>query len=293
MTTDLWQSALAQIKLQVSPADFATWIKGTRIVEQVNGRIVVGAPTPFARDWLENRLAELTRKTLAGLTEKPVVEVQFILAPTRAPLALKGRGAGGEGQPTPAAPGPAPAPAEAQTEPETFTVELVEFDPLQKGFVQVSNYALYFWQPYLGLKMPGRGTFGLPFAAWTFLKSFAWGSGTARPSIERMAATIAGGNRHVLLGRAARGGEMPRPAYPGALDLLETERLTRAVKQGEGRDITYRFRVLNTLPILTPAQVAPFPFKLRAAHKDFLEDAGFDLATWQAITLPTLIKKWE
>jgi len=291
VTTDLWQSALAQIKLQVSPADFATWIKGTRIVEHVNGRVVIGAPTAFAREWLENRLADLTRKTLAGLTEKPVVEVQFILAPTRAPLALKGRGAGGEGQTTPAAPGPAQAPAEAQTaeeqtEPETFTVEMVEFDPLQKGFVQVSNYALYFWQPYLGMKMPGRGTYGLPFAAWQFLKSFAFGSGVVRPSIERMAATIANANRYLLLGR-------PDKDRPGALQILSDESLICIVRYGEGRETAYRFRVLNSLPLLTPAQIAPFPRNLQDAHENFLESAGFDLAIWRAITALTLIRKWE
>ena len=147
MTADLWPQALAQIKLQVTPADFETWIKGTCIVEQVNGRVVVGAPTPFARDWLENRLADLTRKTLAGLTGQPV-EVLFILAPNAAPAPSKTR-------PKPDA--GAPDQDEAQDETQTaaaptglITAEIVEYDPRQRGYTQVPNYDLLFWQPYLG-----------------------------------------------------------------------------------------------------------------------------------------------
>jgi len=52
---ELWQSVLAQIQLNISQANFATWFKNTDILSQKEGRIVVLVPNSFAKEWLENK----------------------------------------------------------------------------------------------------------------------------------------------------------------------------------------------------------------------------------------------
>jgi hypothetical protein len=73
----LWLHALGQIQLQVTPADFDTWIRGTTVVSHTDNHWVIGAPHAFAREWLENRLRNLVKKTLIGLVGGPV-EVEFV-----------------------------------------------------------------------------------------------------------------------------------------------------------------------------------------------------------------------
>ena len=52
---ELWQRVLAQIELDVSPVNFGTWFKNTKIVSQDKEKIVVSVPNSFAKEWLENK----------------------------------------------------------------------------------------------------------------------------------------------------------------------------------------------------------------------------------------------
>ena len=52
---ELWQSVLAQIQLNISPANFSTWFKNTEIMSQKGGKITVLVPNSFAKEWLENK----------------------------------------------------------------------------------------------------------------------------------------------------------------------------------------------------------------------------------------------
>jgi len=63
---DLWRTASAELSLQVRPDD-QQWIQGTRLGVRNDAWVVV-ATTTYARDWLDNRLAGLIRKTLTRLT---------------------------------------------------------------------------------------------------------------------------------------------------------------------------------------------------------------------------------
>lgn len=51
----IWSSALTQIELTVSKANFNTWFKNTFIARQDNGTIYVSVPNAFVRDWLTNK----------------------------------------------------------------------------------------------------------------------------------------------------------------------------------------------------------------------------------------------
>lgn len=52
---ELWQAALGEIELSISKANFSTWFKNTNILSNENGKVVIGVPNGFAKEWLENK----------------------------------------------------------------------------------------------------------------------------------------------------------------------------------------------------------------------------------------------
>jgi chromosomal replication initiator protein len=79
--TQVWQAALGELQLQVSKANYMTWLKDTQLISYEDGLFVIGAPTAFATEWLENRLQSLVRKTLIGITGR-TVDVRFVVTPS-------------------------------------------------------------------------------------------------------------------------------------------------------------------------------------------------------------------
>ena len=59
-------------------ANYDTWLKDTFIVSHEDGVFVIAAPTPFAREWLANRLAGLVKRTLTGIIGRSV-DVRFVV----------------------------------------------------------------------------------------------------------------------------------------------------------------------------------------------------------------------
>jgi len=74
----LWQAVLAQIQLNISQANFATWFKNTGIISQKKGQITVSAPNSFAKEWLENKYGKTIFKILHSLDEE-IKEVKYIV----------------------------------------------------------------------------------------------------------------------------------------------------------------------------------------------------------------------
>lgn len=52
---EIWQSILAQIQINVSPAIFATWFKSTSIISIQNGEAVIAVPNCLSKEWLEQK----------------------------------------------------------------------------------------------------------------------------------------------------------------------------------------------------------------------------------------------
>jgi chromosomal replication initiator protein len=61
---EIWQIVLGEIELSVSRANFITWFKNTNIISNKDGKIVVGVPNGFAKEWLENKYNKLVLKAL-------------------------------------------------------------------------------------------------------------------------------------------------------------------------------------------------------------------------------------
>lgn len=52
---DLWKAVLGEIELSLSKPQFITWFKDTFIVSNEAGKVVVGVPNGFSKEWLENK----------------------------------------------------------------------------------------------------------------------------------------------------------------------------------------------------------------------------------------------
>src|SRR3972149_3049053 len=76
--TSLWQAALAELKGQVSRANFETWLRDTVALSFDDGCLTVGAPTGLATDWLQERMGSVVHTTLAKLAGR-ALEGSFAL----------------------------------------------------------------------------------------------------------------------------------------------------------------------------------------------------------------------
>jgi chromosomal replication initiator protein len=65
---ELWSAALTVLEQKYSKPVYKTWLKPLRIVEFGESEITLGAPTPFARDWVNNRLKDGIQEALRSLT---------------------------------------------------------------------------------------------------------------------------------------------------------------------------------------------------------------------------------
>lgn len=75
---ELWQTVLAQIQLNISPANFATWFKNTDVVSSKEGRVTIVVPNSFVKEWLENKYNKSILKILHGLNET-IREAQYVV----------------------------------------------------------------------------------------------------------------------------------------------------------------------------------------------------------------------
>jgi len=162
----------------------------------------------------------------------------------------------------------------------SFVVRGMEVNPAQHGYTIVHNYALYFWRPYLG---------NTAFALWELLLSFCYGDcDIAYPSISRLARMLTNSDhsRAVVTGRRRRGDPCDRRTRPcGALDVLRRERLVQVMRRGQGPTASYTFRVLKSLPLLRPEQVARLSPSLQRDHSTWLERYGIDAQTYHQACL--------
>jgi chromosomal replication initiator protein len=73
----LWQSALGEVELTLSKANFTTWFRNTFISSYENGRIVVAVPNTFTKSWLERKYHEPIAKALRSASPQPIREIHY------------------------------------------------------------------------------------------------------------------------------------------------------------------------------------------------------------------------
>jgi chromosomal replication initiator protein len=67
LNEELWQTALSEIELFISKANFITWFKNTKILSNTDGLVVLSVPNGFAKEWLENKYNAYILKALRNI----------------------------------------------------------------------------------------------------------------------------------------------------------------------------------------------------------------------------------
>lgn len=76
---EVWETALGQLQLEVSKANFNTWLSKTVGIECQDKRFVVGVPNTFIAEYLEKNQRSLIEKALTGILRDDV-KVEFRVA---------------------------------------------------------------------------------------------------------------------------------------------------------------------------------------------------------------------
>lgn len=86
----LWKSALAEIELEVSRANFATWFQNTLVIDKNDGVIVIGVPNGFTKEWLSTKYNKSIIRVLRNLSPE-VKNVEYIISSSPAVIAKKAK----------------------------------------------------------------------------------------------------------------------------------------------------------------------------------------------------------
>jgi len=73
---EIWETAKGALQVQINKANYETWLKDTVGISHRRNQFIIGTPKAFAKEWLEQRLHSLIRKTLMGIIGHDV-DVQF------------------------------------------------------------------------------------------------------------------------------------------------------------------------------------------------------------------------
>jgi len=66
----LWSETLSILESELSRTSFQTWMKSTKLLSLRDGRVVIGVPNEFAKDWFVNRYYNLVKDTMELITDQ-------------------------------------------------------------------------------------------------------------------------------------------------------------------------------------------------------------------------------
>jgi len=84
---EIWKRALGELQIQISKANYTTWLSNSQGLSCQDNIFVVSVPNIFVAEWLSKRLYPLVRKTLVDIMGKDV-DVQFMVHNQEQPSAM-------------------------------------------------------------------------------------------------------------------------------------------------------------------------------------------------------------
>lgn len=247
--TQIWPLTLAYLREQITRATFATWLEPCT-GQVADNRLIILTQSAFAKDFLTTHYNDIIQKAVHAIAGRDDIRITY----------------------------------DVRTDDQQdagAVMKLVSFDPARRGFTQVSNYAIRFWQPYIGQD---------PFVLWVTLRSFVYEANTSNcwPSIRTLAGTCFRGHRCRVRGRQRKHpqtGDTYR--QEGALQTLEQHKLVwwtrRDVTFGDHTFLQYIFNILDSPPLLTPNQVETLPKNIQRKHDEWMVDANLDQQQWRQL----------
>lgn len=91
---NLWQSVLAQIQLNISPANFATWFANTKILSLEDDTATISVSNSFSKEWLEQKYGKDILKILHSTNEN-IKNVSFVVDPKKTKKVAGGKKSAG------------------------------------------------------------------------------------------------------------------------------------------------------------------------------------------------------
>jgi chromosomal replication initiator protein len=70
--SEIWETALGELQLQVSKPNYQTWFKGTQGLAYDGDQFLIGVPNAFVAEYLDKNQRSLIEKTLIGLIHRGV-----------------------------------------------------------------------------------------------------------------------------------------------------------------------------------------------------------------------------
>lgn len=74
----VWDSALNEIELNLSRANFTTWFKNTSLIKEEDGIVHLGVPSSFVQEWLSNKYHKFILKSLRDKSES-IRGVEYVI----------------------------------------------------------------------------------------------------------------------------------------------------------------------------------------------------------------------
>lgn len=74
----LWQSTLGEMEVQLSRANFATWMKNSSLIDKKDGVFYVALPNNFAKEWVEGKYQKNILSILRARDES-IKRVEFVV----------------------------------------------------------------------------------------------------------------------------------------------------------------------------------------------------------------------
>lgn len=74
----IWQAVLGEIEIQLSRANFATWLKNSRLVDKKEDTFFIALPNNFAKEWVKNKY----QKNLLGIIrnyDNSIKKLEFLV----------------------------------------------------------------------------------------------------------------------------------------------------------------------------------------------------------------------
>lgn len=69
---EIWHATLGELQLQMPKATFDTWVRPTHAIAYHDGEMTIGVHSPYAKEWLENRLHATIARTVTGIVGRTV-----------------------------------------------------------------------------------------------------------------------------------------------------------------------------------------------------------------------------
>ena len=73
----LWQSALGELELSLSKANFTTWFKNTGISSLEGEKVVISVPNGFTKEWLEKKYHTNILKALRSVSDNKIKFIEY------------------------------------------------------------------------------------------------------------------------------------------------------------------------------------------------------------------------